>query len=81
MRDCHSPEFPDSTLRNLLVVGAAAVIRHSKTKNTPLANWLRSLLEKKPVRLVPAALADKTARTVWALLAHDRTCHPYRQIT
>jgi transposase len=71
----------DRYLRRLLVVGATAVIRHSKTKNTPLANWLRSLLEKKPVRLVSVALANKTARTVWALLAHDRTYHPYHQVT
>ncbi len=70
----------DRYLRRLLVVGATAVIRHSKNKNTPLANWLRGLLEKKPVRLVSVALANKTARIAWALLAHDRTYHPYHRI-
>lgn len=67
----------DRYLRRLLVVGATAVIRHSKQKDTPLANWLRDLLDKKPVRLVSVALANKTARVVWALMAHDRPYHPY----
>lgn len=67
----------DRYLRRLLVVGATAVIRHSKQKDTPLANWLRGLLDKKPVRLVSVALANKTARVVWALMAHDRPYHPY----
>jgi len=67
----------DRYLRRLLVVGATAVIRHSKKKDTPLANWLRDLLDKKPVRLVSVALANKTARVVWALMAHDQPYHPY----
>ncbi len=67
----------DRYLRRLLVVGATAVIRHSRNKNTPLAHWLRGLLDKKPVRLVSVALANKTARVAWALLAHDRSYHPY----
>ena len=67
----------DRYLRRLLVVGATAVIRHSKQKDTPLANWLRGLLDKKPVRLVSVALANKTARVVWALMARDQPYHPY----
>jgi transposase len=31
----------DRYLRRLLVVGATAVIRHSKDKPTPMANWIR----------------------------------------
>ncbi len=58
----------DRYLRRLLVVGATAVIRHCKNKETPLAFWLNNLLEKKPVRVVSVALANKTARIVWALL-------------
>jgi len=67
----------DRYLRRLLVVGATAVIRHSRNKDTPLAHRLRGLLDKKPVRLVSVALANKTARVAWALLAHDRSYHPY----
>ncbi len=67
----------DRYLRRLLVVGATAVIRHSRHKNTPLACWLSAMLDKKPVRVVSVALANKTARIVWALLAHNRSYHPY----
>lgn len=31
--------------------------------------WLAQMLARKPRMLVPAALANKTARIVWALLA------------
>jgi hypothetical protein len=66
----------DRYLRRLLVVGATAVIRHNRGKQTPGAQWLRSLLEKKPVRLVSVALANKTARIAWALLARgQRSAH------
>lgn len=65
----------DRYLRRLLVVGATAVIRHCRTKETPLANWLKNLLEKKPVRVVSVALANKTARVVWAVLTRG---DPYR---
>lgn len=68
----------DRYLRRLLVVGATAVIRHNRGKETPAAHWLQSLLEKKPVRLVSVALANKTARIAWALLAHGQQFSPYR---
>ena len=68
----------DRYLRRLLVVGATAVIRHNRGKQTPGAQWLRSLLEKKPVRLVSVALANKTARIAWALLARGQQFSPYR---
>jgi transposase len=31
--------------------------------------WARSLLERKPARLVTVAIANKTVRIVWAVLA------------
>src|SRR5690606_20171169 len=49
----------DRYLRRLLVVGATAVIRHSREKATPLAAWVRGMLERKPLRLVSVALANK----------------------
>lgn len=63
----------DRYLRRLLVVGATAVIRHCRNKETPLAFWLNNLLEKKPVRVVSVALANKTARIIWALLLRGGT--------
>ena len=68
----------DRHLRRLLVVGATAVIRHNRGKETPTARWLQSLLEKKPVRLVSVALANKTARIAWALPTRGQRYNPYR---
>ena len=59
----------DRYLRRLLVLGATAVIRHARTKPATEAGWLKDLLERRPARLVSVALANKTARIVWALLA------------
>ena len=59
----------DGYLRTLLVVGATAVIRYARTKTAADTAWINSLLSKKPARLVSVALANKTARIAWALLA------------
>ena len=56
-------------LRRLLVVGATSVTRRAPTTDTQTGAWVRSLLERKPTRLVTVAIANKTARTAWALLA------------
>jgi transposase len=57
----------------LLVVGATSVTRRAPTTNTRTGAWVRSLLERKPTRLVTVAIANKTARTAWALLAKGET--------
>ena len=56
-------------LRRLLVVGATSVTRRAPTTDTRTGAWVRSLLERKPTRLVTVAIANKTIRTAWALLA------------
>jgi transposase len=56
-------------LRRLLVVGATSVTRRAPSTDTRTGAWVRSLLERKPTRLVTVAIANKTARTAWALLA------------
>jgi transposase len=56
-------------LRTLLIHGARSVIRHQK-EHVP---WLERLLLRRPHNVVVVALANKMARTIWALLAHDRT--------
>lgn len=55
-------------LRRLLVVGATSVTRRAETTDTTTGVWVRSLLKRKPTRLVTVAIANKTARTAWALL-------------
>jgi len=59
----------DVYLRTLLIHGARSVITHQKEH----APWLSKLLARRPLNAVVVALANKTARTIWALLAHDRT--------
>ncbi len=63
----------DRYLRKLLVVGATSMVRRAQTADTTAANWVRSLLERKPARLVTVAMANKTARIVWAVLARGET--------
>jgi transposase len=66
----------DRYLRKLLVVGATSLVRRARTADATAANWVRSLLERKPARLVTVAMANKTARIVWAVLARGETYRP-----
>ena len=59
----------DRYLRTLLIIGATGVIRYARTSASVRGAWISSLLAKKPARLVSVALANKTARIAWALLA------------
>jgi len=59
----------DVYLRTLLIHGARAVITHGKEREP----WLEQLLARRPLNAVVVALANKMARTIWALLAHERT--------
>jgi transposase len=58
----------DVYLRTLLIHGARAVIAHGKQREP----WLEKLLARRPLNVAVVALANKMARTIWALLAHDR---------
>jgi transposase len=57
-------------LRQLLVVGAMAVIRFAKPGSKSASAWLLQLLERKPRKLAAVALANKMARIIWAMMAH-----------
>ncbi len=65
----HISKMGNGYLRRLLVVGATSVTRRVPTTDTRPGVWVRSLLERKQTRLVTVAIANKTARTAWALLA------------
>ena len=56
-------------LRSLLVVGATAVIRHARPGKPSASAWLLGLLQRKPRKLAAVALANKTARIVWAMMS------------
>jgi transposase len=59
----------ERTLRRLLTIGASAVIKQASLKGAPTGSWLAQMLAGKPKMLVTVALANKTSRIVWALLA------------
>ncbi|MDB5394838.1 MAG: family transposase [Rhodospirillales bacterium] len=66
----------DGYLRKLLVVGATSVIRRARTGTVGAAPWIRALLERRPARVVTVAMANKTARIVWAVLASGDVYRP-----
>jgi len=59
----------DKYIRSLLIAGAVAILRHARTRSTKDAAWVRSLLARKPTKVAAVALANKTARIVWAVMA------------
>ena len=48
----HISKMGNGYLRRLLVVGATSVTRRAETTDTPTGVWVRSLLGRKPTRLV-----------------------------
>jgi transposase len=62
----------DRYLRTLLVVGATAVLRHAKPGGSPSQSWGEALLQRKPFKLAAVALANKTARIAWAVMARGQ---------
>ena len=62
----------DSYLRTLLIHGARSVIRVAAGKITPVHCWAEKLAERRNKNIAAVALANKNARIVWALLAHNR---------
>lgn len=54
-------------LRQMLVVGAMAVIRHAERHGTKRV-WLIELMKRRATKVAAVALANKTARMVWALM-------------
>ena len=55
-------------IRRLLIIGAVAVVRWAARKGAPDGSWLARMLVRRPKILVAVALANRMARTAWALL-------------
>ncbi|MPV61516.1 IS110 family transposase, partial [Burkholderia sp. HI2761] len=62
----------DTYLRTLLIHGARSVLNHAKEPGP----WVEQMKKRRPANVVIVALANKMARTIWAVLAHER---PYRK--
>ena len=57
----------DKYIRSLLIAGAVAAPRHARNRPTHDGEWVRALLARKPTKVAAVALANITARTVWAV--------------
>lgn len=69
----------DRYLRKLLVLGATSRLKVVNAGTSPLDAWVRKLLEQKQSkRLVTLALANKTARILWAVMASGQPYQPER---
>jgi transposase len=59
----------DTYLRTLLIHGARSVLSHAKEPGP----WVEQISKRRPANVVIVALANKMARMIWAILAHDRS--------
>lgn len=55
-------------IRRLLIIGAMTRVRWAVKNGPPKGSWLEQMLARKPRMLVAIALANKTARAIWAML-------------
>jgi transposase len=63
----------DPYLRTLLIHGARSVMLTQSRADRVMDPWLRGVLSRRPKNVAIVALANKMARTIWALMAHGRT--------
>ncbi|MGI4799683.1 MAG: hypothetical protein ACRYF2_19480 [Janthinobacterium lividum] len=55
-------------------LGSSAVTRQACIRGAPAGSWLGQMLAHEPKMLVTVALANNTARIVWALLVKGGEC-------
>lgn len=63
----------DRYLRKLLFVGMMSLVKCSKRAPKTVDPRLLALLARKPVRVAAIALANKTARVIWAIMTRGET--------
>ena len=70
----------DTYLRTLLIHGARSVLANGQAAKDP-NTWLGRLIQRRPHNVAAVALANKMARQIWALLAHERRYEPNYGLT
>lgn len=55
-------------IRRLLIIGAVSVVQWASRRGTREGSWLQRMMDRKPPMLVAMALANKMARSIWAML-------------
>jgi len=64
----------DGYLRRLLILGAHSVMRHHGRAGLPAPDrWLMALRARRPAAVAAVALANKTARVAWVVMARGET--------
>ncbi|VCU61212.1 Mobile element protein [Tritonibacter mobilis] len=67
----------DRYLRQLIVFGMTSRVRQVSNHPERADPWLTKLLQRKPARLATVAMANKTARIMWAVLTRNEPYHPH----
>ena len=62
----------DRYLRRLLITGMTSRVRQVKRYPDRSDPWTDSILARKPTRLATVAMANKTARIIWAVLTRNK---------
>ncbi|MGH8487848.1 MAG: IS110 family transposase, partial [Gammaproteobacteria bacterium] len=61
----------DTYLRTLLIHGARAVVKAAAKKTDAQSRWINDLVKRRNANIAAVAVANKNARTLWALLRRD----------
>ena len=65
----------DTYLRTLMIHGARSVMRMAPVKR-PADDWLNRIAARRNKNIATVALANRNARTVWALLSRGQDYRP-----
>ncbi len=59
-------------IRRLLIIGAMAVIQWASRRGARPGSWLARMMDRKPLMLIAMALANKMARSIWAMMSKKK---------
>lgn len=66
----------DTYLRTLLIHGARSVVNVCREKTDRKNQWIKGLVMRRNKNIATVALANKNARTIWALLCRGESYQP-----
>ncbi|MFB9233918.1 IS110 family transposase, partial [Pseudohalocynthiibacter aestuariivivens] len=67
----HISKIGDQYIRRLLVLGMTSRIRSIRSEPKKFDPWFADILSRKPSRVAAIAMANKTARMIWAVLMRN----------
>lgn len=71
----HITKTGNREIRRLLVLGATSMVHRAEQWSSAVGRWTKSILQRRPARLVTVALANKIARIAWALMTRKEVYH------